>query len=443
MLNSEHIKYLEVAKKIILLLYVVIETLYKTILGKYGLVFMDRLQCVLGVVLIIWITGSFIILTKSEKKKWLYDNRFTWIYLFIRGITFVNTGFMYTMLRSMVFEVVYLVAITDLLINSMFCKKVIMRFFVLANLVLNVINTIIYLYCENIKASGLTVTNELYEFFSKYTFMDDTALYCNYSMYSNPNQMALMTGIALLISLAYWDSKKPKAFKASYIIYFIFSLYCISYSNCSSADVALICVVIAIIIEKLTCLNKKHLILICLSGAILATTGIYSFAAYNDEFSTTDFENDLNMYSTQRYTIWKDSYYCHKDELLFGCGNITLEKRDRYQYKLDKGETLNRDINGSLIDFVGPHNGYIGMISCTGLIGFLAFALAFIKKISVSKLLNDSCWYLVIIFILVINLFECMMPISKNFCSLYMFLILAMGDDNEDKVLSLETEELI
>ncbi len=434
---------LELAKKVLLLSYVVLETLYKTIVGMYMAVEMDRLQCVVGAALATVLLIELVRLNNDDKILWIKNHSLVLVYFVIRCITFVAIGFQYTMLRSVFFEGIYLLILTELILDGRFCRNVIFKFFIAANVLLNIVNAYIYSYCESVSIAGTFMEDELFNYFTQYTYADAyTGMYYS-SMYSNPNQMGLMTALAIILAINYIskDMSALKGFLA--MIYFIFSLYCVEISNCSNAYVSLIAVACAYLVVKFVkYFTKKKLTVICLICCVLVTGVFYGIAAIHgeyDEYTTLEFK--INDLSTERYAIWKDSYYSHQEEALLGCGNITLEKRDRYQYNLDKGIDRGFDINSSLIDYVGPHNGYIGMISCTGILGFIAFLGLLIKRILNSRSLDKPYWYLAIIFILVINLFECMMPVSKNFITLYMFLILAMDDRETLGKLALDDED--
>lgn len=426
---------LERLKKAVLLIFVITETLYKTIFGLHLAVAIERTQCVAGVLLVILIAIEFLRLCVESKKKWIKKHLPVFVYFFIRMITFIYIGCPYTMLRSLLFEVVYLLALTELVVDGEFCKKVVFKFFIIVNFVLNFISVVIYACYEIIININNSLGETIVSFIGDNTYFGDLAGCYYSSMYSNPNQMGIMTGIAIILSLHYFCSKKSTLSKIFFILYYVFSLYCLWISNCASANLALVCVLVILLGKKcIKGINGKSAVLICLCGVMVITSGIYLFvSSHSDLESFTYMEQTINNMGNSRYKIWKDSYYSHKDEFLLGCGNMTLEKRDRYQYNLDKGIDYGFDINGSLIDFVGPHNGYVGMISCAGILGFIAFIALLIKKVKDSNTLNQGYWYLAIIFILIINIFECMMPISKNFCTLYMFLLLGMDDREEVK----------
>lgn len=424
---------MELVRNSLLIAYVLLETLYKTILGKYLAVPMERLQFVVGAALVCLVIFEWFRLNKENKIKWIKRHLIVFVYFAVRIITFINVGFAYTMLRSLFFEGIYLLVLTELILDSKFCKDILFKIFIAINLILNIANTFFYLYCNNAEASGTAATDTVYLFANTYTHIADFEWFNYSSMYSNPNQIGLMTGLAMILALNYISKNMNSIQKILATAYFAFSAYCLWYSNCSSSHVGMIAVAGAfILVTKAKFFDRKRIILTCLGCCILATGCIYTITAVNDEYGPfTPFEDKINILSTQRYTIWKDSFYSHKDEALLGCGNMTLEKRDRYQYNLDKGIDKGLDINGSLIDYVGPHNGYIGTISCAGILGFLAFLAVILKKIKDSRSLNENYWYLAIVFILVINLFECMMPVSKNFITMYMFMIISMDDREE------------
>ncbi len=435
-------------KNILLILYAALETLYKTIAGMYFAEEMDKFQCVVAVLLIGVLIVEFFRLDNENKIKWLKKNILVIGYFVVRLITFIHIGMEYTMIRSMLFEVVYLVVLTELVVSSGICRKIIMKGFVIANLILNIFNVAIYEFCRAVYQSGNYAENELFNFIVSKTYVefnpDGLLIWVNSGMYGNPNQMGLMTGMAMLITLNYLSRNMSSGKKITLGLYYAFSAYCILISDCSSVMVGLAAVIgAAVLVKVIKPISKKRIIFICLACCIAVTGGAYGYISTYEEYRLTYTEYDIDKFTSHRYVIWKDCYHSHQEELLLGCGNVTLEKRDRYQYNLDKGVDYGYDINGSLIDFYGPHNGYIGMLSCAGIIGSLFFLLAFIKKILECKALNKKSWYLMAVFLLVINLFECMIIVSKNFCCLYLFLILAMDDKEDDETGKLPVMEEI
>lgn len=84
---------------------------------------------------------------------------------------------------------------------------------------------------------------------------------------------------------------------------------------------------------------------------------------------------------------------------------------------------------------LGPHNGYIGMISATGWAGFGLFIAILLQRIKRAKHLEKGRWYLMLIFIFVINCFESLFILNRFFTCFYMFLILETDmEDGENRL---------
>ena len=218
---------LEATKNAMLIAYVVLETLYKTIFGKYLAVEMERLQCVVGAVLACLLLVEWFRLDKDNKIKWIKRHAIVFIYFAIRVITFVSIGLQYTMLRSVFFEGIYLLVLTELIVDNEFCNRIICRLFIGINFVLNVINTYFFLYCDHVLANGTYIDNSVYNFANEYTYMNDFIWFNSCVLYSNPNQIGLMTGMAILIAINYIPKVMSTKGKVLISAYFIFSAYCV------------------------------------------------------------------------------------------------------------------------------------------------------------------------------------------------------------------------
>lgn len=106
-----------------------------------------------------------------------------------------------------------------------------------------------------------------------------------------------------------------------------------------------------------------------------AYISLYGFIGYNESnahMSYTLMEHKLNLAGSERYLIWKESYITQQDDFMFGKGSINLDRQARWD--------LVTEYDSSQIEYryfmaaeLGPHNGYIGMISATGWIGFILF----------------------------------------------------------------------
>lgn len=92
---------------------------------------------------------------------------------------------------------------------------------------------------------------------------------------------------------------------------------------------------------------------------------------------------------------------------------------------------------------MGIHNGYLGMISATGITGFLLFVSILIQKILRAGLLNNEKWYLLLVFIFTINCFESLFIIGRFFQCFCMFLILETDVDVEENNNCIQPKNII
>lgn len=416
----------------IFIAYAVLEILTETIVGKYFGPWMERFQIIFAIALIIIIFMKFFHFDSKAKKAFLKDNVLVFAYFIIRLATFIYTGMQYTMVRSAIFEVIYLLVLTKFFIDSSFVRKIIFKLFIFLNLLLNIINTFFYLYCKPLYEAGI-YDGAIYSFAQKYTYMENYFYQPFRSMYSNPNQMGVMTGLALIIFFTYIKKKTSIKMAILQSMYIVFSVFCIWYSDAKSAIVGLLAALFALIALKLIkLLTPRKIVLVCLTGCVITMAVITGFISMQGE-SFTENECKLNRVTTGRYSIWKDCVNAHADNLVLGCGNISLEKQDRAEYNYEKG-VYNEGLE--LVDvkeYLGTHNGYYGMLYCTGILGALAFLALLIKRTREANSLKiGSRYYMSIIYILVINLVECFMVVGKNYCIFMLFLILAMNSENEE-----------
>lgn len=424
-----------------LFIYAALEILATTVVGKYFIEWMERGQILLSIILITLVVASFFQLRGEEKRTYIKRQSLIILYFLIRLITFITTGMEYTMARSVIFEGLYLIVLTGLVIDSEFVKKYVFSFLIFTNLGLNIINTIVNLYCEPMRLGKIS-EDKFYIFTYYHTYLGDFPNYSYSSMYSNPNHIGMLTGLAVLIALSLYDSKMNKIIKLLYPVYILFSLYCIWYSNCSSSQVGTIAVVLAwIIVKFVKPVTPKKIVYLCLACciAVTCTMQVYISKQLPPGEPYTEIEMQLEDKTTTRYSVWKDAYFSHKEEILLGCGNVSLEKLDRSKYESEIGI-----YNGglSILDMKGlrgTHSGYLGMFYCTGLLGSLVFLLILIQKIRKSQFLEkDLLYYLTMVFLLVVNLVENQTIIRNNPYILLVLLILEMKKVKESDICNSE-----
>src|SRR5699024_496729 len=99
---------------------------------------------------------------------------------------------------------------------------------------------------------------------------------------------------------------------------------------------------------------------------VLTLIPIYGMIGYYESEQALSYErveDKLSSLSSSRYIIWKESFLIQQDSLLFGKGNLKLEKEARKEL-VDKVKPMESTRFYAATE-LGPHNGYIGMISGT------------------------------------------------------------------------------
>ena len=187
--------------------------------------------------------------------------------------------------------------------------------------------------------------------------------------------------------------------------------------------------------KKLLRIRKETLIAGVLVMCIATLLPVYLVVNHSQNIGTlyyTDLEHKMDKISSGRYLIWKECIINQNNSLIFGEGNLKLEQEERIQYINDHEDIYWGYVSSSQL---GPHNGYIGMISATGWAGFGLFIAILLQRIKRAKHLEKGRWYLMLIFIFVINCFESLFVLNRFFTCFYMFLILETDmEDGEDRL---------
>ncbi|MFV0505029.1 MAG: O-antigen ligase family protein [Lachnospirales bacterium] len=375
---------------------------------------------VIGVVGIVII--NFLLKSKEEKMSLIKANYLLIAYIVIRAVSFINSGMDYSVARTIFFEVFFLIGITKITIDKRALKKIYIYGFLIIEFILTLLCLIIYYMGEKILRSDL-------EFLNNYTYYlkNNTA-----AIFSNPNTAGIMAAFAIILMFAIYRrewSIKIKVFASIFAIYNVLFLFT---QNTRSAEIGFLAVILVLIFKTFSKkIDKKRLCHITLIGCLIIMAGAYTFIQYNisiDPRANNDLEERINELSSNRYAIWKGCIIEQNEHKLFGAGNLALEEKNRklmfteeneYRYPMRKSANF------------GPHNGYIGMISGTGWLGFIIFISLLFQRINRAKALNKYNWYLLIVFIFAINLFESLFILNRFFTCFYLFLILEMDDIEE------------
>lgn len=429
-LNDNKYNIINSVGNIAILIFTFLFLSYNTIIGLYSLVWIERLEILFGGILLIVLVTKWVIAPLKDKKKMILNECIVLIYIVVRILTIVKLDIDYSTIRTVFFECIYLLCISEFVLSEKYIKTIIMKLFMWLATLFNIVNMSIY--------ALILISNynsEIIHFLYKYTYLKPNSNYYMSTVYSNPNTFGIAAAFAILIAINLWyDRQKPLSAQKKFIIYTVFSIICVVISECRSAEVGLVLICVIYMADRFVHkINGKKVTIAALLLAVLGTLAGYGFMNSNYDtsiYGMTATEEKIDQMSTGRYFIWKSGYFAHYDDKLLGVGSLKreIELRDTEIFKqyLDAGYAEEKYQHTDL----GPHNGYYSMIWCTGFIGFILFAIILLQKIRRSRALNSGNWYLAIIFVLTINLFESAFIVNRFFLAIYMFLILAMNEDD-------------
>lgn len=397
--------------------------LYNTIVNTWVGGRIETLQNLLAVIIIGIVAVNIIFNHKIILPKWIKSNFIVLVYFVVRSITIARTDFDYSAIRSVFFECFFLIGITNFTLETGKQNK---YFFIFA--VLEFIFTLgsLFLYYT----MPLFGTEEvLLEFTNLET--QGRAL-----LFGNTNAAGIMCAFAVILAVIYYD--KNIFNKKIILIYGIYNLIAMILFGCRSANLGLIAAILALLlVSKIRFITGKKIVVASLICAVLSLAPIY-YCIFNlndyNAYELTDEENIIDDISTGRYLIWKQCAMTQTSNALFGLGSLKLEQEARKELIAD----IDQDYYWKMVKSTefGPHNGYIGMISGTGILGFTLFILTLLQMIKRCRNLDYGRWYMLLVFIFMINCFESLFILNRFFSCFFMFMILT-GDFSGEKEQSL------
>ena len=428
-INNTSTKFDMITKKVVgplLIILIMFFSFGNTIIGRKFFTLNERGEIISA--LLLSIVFCVLFFKKGEYKKFIKKNIFVILYLIIRLVLIFKLSFDYSTIRSVFFEAFFLIVISEDLLKgqSVLIKK--STYLITGiNLALNAINLFL---SWNITSNYPILSKQIVEKISLYGIK---GVLPQCTMYANPNSLGIMSAFSILILANLIRRKKPfvRIFSA---IAIIFNLYCIYASQCRSAIVALLgCLAIYLFRLVVKNIDVRKITAVIMLMCLIASFSILGYAEKHKEtginyYHITKEENLIENMSSGRYLIWKTGLFAHKNTAFLGSGSAKNEINNRARFvknNYEKGWTRYENL--------GPHNGYLAMLWCSGILGSIMFFAGLLKKIFNSRGLEADSKYLILIFIFVINMFESMFIVNRYFVVLYLFLILAMDEDKEVK----------
>lgn len=384
----------------------------------------ETIQNLLAIVILFIIAVNLLSSPRNNLIPWLKSNVLVVAYFIIRLISLWQSGFDYSVIRTIFFEMFFLIGICKFTINTVNGRNFYIKFFIWFELIISLLCFLMFFVVPHLGPSfqEMVATNTYYGKFP-------TA-----SLFSNVNTAGIMAGFSIILSIAIY---KKNILPGKFVIAFgLYNILALIFFGARSADIGIIVVLLFIGIKYISKSgNLKRVTIIALCLMVLTLIPIYGMIGYYESKATLSYEpaeSKLNSLSSARYVIWKECFITQQDNLLFGKGNLNLEQEARK-------ELMSHYRSGTVYyqyfstTEVGPHNGYIGMISGTGWLGFLAFIAILIQRIRRSKSLESGNWYLLLIFFFAINCFESLFILNRFFICFYMFLILESDWEKGDE----------
>ena len=156
------------------------------------------------------------------------------VYFVIRFASFVATGFDYSVIRTIFFEMFLLVCITEGLIkknNSLY-----IAIFVVLQSIFTFLSLLIFYIKDYI---GEQFVSMLYDM----TYLDK---YQNALLFGNPNSAGIMAGFAVIIAIVNLKERRNNRFIPA--IYGLFNIVALLLFGCRSAEIGLLAVIASLII---------------------------------------------------------------------------------------------------------------------------------------------------------------------------------------------------
>ena len=408
-----------------------------TIVGKNWGNWLQRGEYVLGAVLVLITIIHFFVQGRTARRDWILTRLLLIVYFACRAFAASKNGFGMSTVRAAYFEGILLLAVSELTVNEWFLKKICFPVLIVLNFLINALNMAFHFLVKE-DGSGWKPLQDLYALLKPYCYSGA------YMLYDNPNFMGMITAACMLLAVGLFcgAARKRLGWKILLGIYLAASGACVLFTASRASLIGLgAAALVGLLQSKIslrTPAEKRRRVagVTFLVLMLLVAVGTYAFIYVHRDTSIdfqgnnhfTALEQKIDDLSTHRYSIWKTSYYAQMrgGYLLTGAGSLPDEKKAREQVT----DELLVEYGGEPQFFEKPifhhpHNGYIAMVACTGLIAALCFFVNLLIRTLKCRAFADGPWNLLLVYWLALNLFECVTVLNKQIVVLVVFAILA------------------
>lgn len=413
--------------QIILMIIVLFSTLRSTIFVQM-LGLGDRVFLVLIPILACGFTVKFFLAQKEEKIHFFKHNIWVIAYLAVRIVLLVTNGFDHYTVGSLIYEVTFLLLICQWTVGTYKQMRKVFAVFIGLNFVVNVLTLLSLVFQNELLAFGmdLAMYHEL-----GHLYLTEYPYAC---LYLNPNTAGIMTAMALLVFFVEISHLKKEQWKLWKLVaaggYIIFSVFMGWQYGCRSAILGLLVTVIIYIVVRLFGWDKTRMLQFCMITIICCNVILISVIAL-ERNGDSELSNVIDALSTGRYQIWQDAYHtaCYTESWILGQGSNEQELENRNEYLKEQWVENGGNEPGYIHTTLGIHNGYLGILVNAGIICFVLFVIAMWRKIEQMEFCRDSNWYLIVVFVLVVNNFESLLIMNRFYTCFLMMIVLTMGKE--------------
>ena len=403
-----------------------------TVLNKWMGERAETIQNLIAIIVVL--AFAVIILSKPKERipQWLRMNYLVVAYLVVRIISLWKSGFDYSVGRTVFFEIFYLVGICFFSNVDKNKKIFYVKFFVWFEFLMTFASLAVYYICTY-------VTTGISDMLIKLTYFEKSG---NALAFSNPNTAGIFAGFGIVLAIVIYGEKIFS--KKFTVLYGMYNAVAMILFGCRSADMGVLAVIFTIIFfmifRKVDKRKFTVAVLLMATATLIPIYGLVHYGESSSALSYTPIEIKVDSLSTGRYIIWKECVITQKNHEIFGHGNLNLEQQARKEFI--SGIDQNYYWRYTWAADLGPHNGYIAMVSGTGWAGLTLFIAILFQRIMRTKNLRKDRRYLILIFTFIINCFESLFILNRFFTCFYMLLILNESSENDDKEQQLLTREV-
>ena len=403
-----------------------------------GLLFRNLMlvsEALFGGFLVLASVIEFFWLDSVGKKAWLKGQIVILLYFAVRAVCFVHVR-SFSSARSLFLEGIYLLALTRLTVDRKTVTKVILPGYMILSLACNTTLLIVMDYFRQVREGRLH--------YEGYRFLVEDTYYPIHGelgvVYSNPNTMGIMTAFAILIALVYAYRARSRILKTVLMVFAVFSLVCLRFADCRSAEAGLaVCLLIGVILMLVKKLKGRPAVICVFLCCVIAVSALAAYMGTHADTGVTDpsrytaIERRIEGLGTHRYTLWKSGLLAGDGTRLLGAGSMKLATEQREEYREKAFVEAGGKASYYHREELDPHSGYFGMLFATGLPCAILFFLHILLKLIRTRTLEEKEWAIPLIFAFVANLFETMSVITRYYICILTILLIAMGFDRDGR----------